>query len=118
MRYSRVEIARARALRAGGLVWKPRLGDWYVTDHGFVAFVRGHGEVGHVASRHTWLPGWVDCRRWLAERGWRHPETPLDDPGRVRIVVVQDDGRTLSADGATDLECLYGIIGAVLADNK
>lgn len=116
MRYTRTEVARARALRAAGLTWRPRLGDWYVTDDGFVAFVRGQGEVGHVSARHTWLPTWADCRRRLHEAGWGHPETPLDEPGRVRLIVHHDDGRLLTADGATDLECVYSIMDQVLAE--
>jgi hypothetical protein len=116
MRFTREEITRARALAERGLGWRPSLGDWYVTCDNFVSFIRGHGEVLHVAERHTWLPVWKDCRRWLAEHGCRQPEFPVDEPGRVRIEVAHTSGRVIAGSGATDLACMYAIMAQLLDD--
>lgn len=114
MRFTRTEIARARALKERGLTWKPGLGHWYATVDGFTSFIRGQGEALHVAARHFWLPQWVDCRRWLGEHGYTHPEFPRDEEGQIRIEVVGPDGAVIAGTGATDLECLYELMARVL----
>jgi hypothetical protein len=115
MEYTRAEIAGARRLKALGLPWRPRVGDWYATDAGFVSFVRGEGDASHAAAHHTWLPDWRDCREWLRDEDITHPEFAIDEQEEVRIEVIGPGGKNFVGLGATDLECLYGIMAQVLA---
>ena len=116
MRFTREEIRLARHLRAIGLQWRPAIGDWYVSDDGFVSIVRGNGDGLHVGQTHTWLPEWRKCREWLRERGYAHPEFPTDDSGSVRIEFMGEGGHILVGSGVTDLECVYSIMSTVLED--
>lgn len=113
-RFTKVELLRARTLRGMGLSWRPRRGDWYCTDDGFVSFVTANGDALHAAQHHTWIPAWHDCRKWLIERGFTHPEFARDDPDCVRIEVMSSDGEIVVGTGATDLECLFEIVSGVL----
>ena len=79
MRFTRDEIERARRLRKLGLPWRPSIGDWYVTADGFVGILTGNGDALEIVGQHTWLPLWGDCRSWLRERGFTHPEFPTDE---------------------------------------
>ena len=114
-RFTRAEIEGARRLRALGLVWRPRVGDWFATDDGFVSFLTGNGDGLHAARHHTWMPGWAECRQWLRARGFTHPEFARDDDGDTRIEVIGPGGEILVGTGATDLECIYAIMAQVLS---
>lgn len=114
MRYSRSEIEGARRIKALGFVWRPRIGDWYVTDDGFVGLVKGEGDALHAAARFTFLPDWATCRQWLKEHGFSHPEFARDEPEETRIEVMSDNAEIIVGTGASDLECLYAIMAAVL----
>jgi len=114
MRFSREEVATARRLREQGLHWRPAIGDWYVTEDGFVGVLTGNGDGLEVSARHAWLPRWSDCREWLRERGWAEPEFITDRAGEVRIEMKNDAGGFLSGSAPTDRACLYAIMEAVL----
>ena len=114
MRFKREEVRSARRLKALGLTWKPHLGDWYATDDGFISFVKGEGEGLHVVANYTWLPSWGECRSWLREHGYTHPEFARDEENDVRVEIMGEGGEMVSANGATDLECIYAIIAQVI----
>ena len=108
-------MARARRLRALGLHWRPAIGDWYVTDDGFVGLLTGNGDGLEVSSQHTWLPRWSDCRQWLRERGHGHPEFIQDSETEIRVEMKSASGEFRSGAGATDRACLYAIMEALLS---
>ncbi len=114
MRFEKEEIKRARALRRLGFGWKVQVGHWFVTDDGFVSFVKGHGDAESCGSRHTWLPGWQECRRWLLDQGYSHPEIVVDEPDWVCIEIRSEGGEVLRQDGVSDLSCLYALMGELI----
>jgi hypothetical protein len=118
MRFSKDEIARARRLRASGLHWRPAIGDWYVTDDGFVGVLTGNGDGLEVSARHTWLPRWSNCREWLRGRGCTQPEFITDGEADVRVEMRSASGEFLSGAGATDRVCLYAIMETLLQGTR
>ena len=119
MRFGPHEVARAKTLKAIGFPWRPKLGDWYVSHSGFCEMVRDFAEVGAVGRNgHAFLPVWSDCRDWLQDRGWRHPEVVLDEPGHVMMTLTHDDGRLLRSTGVSDLDCLYRMIMMLLLGSR
>ena len=123
MRFRREEVVRAKTLRKVGFPWRPKIGDWYVDPSGHCNLVRTVEEAEKVrpaADRevppvkapppNVFLPGWDDCRAWLAERGWGHPEVMHEDECEVTMLLSHDDGRSLKVTGASDLDCLYRLI--------
>ena len=108
----------ARRLQALGLHWRPAIGDWYVTEDGFVGVLTGNGDGLEVVARHTWIPRWSDCREWLRARGWAGPEFIIDRDSEVRVEMKNTSGEFLSATALTDRGCLYAIIEAVLQDTR
>ena len=115
MRFSRDEVQRARKLREIGLLWRPAIGDWFVTDDGFVSIITGNGDGLKAAQEHTWLPQWRQCRNWLRERGYSLPEVLAENGSETRIQLEGPDGKTLHGTGESDRSCLYAIIEIVLS---
>lgn len=114
VRYTKEEISWARCLRKAGLEWRPRLGDWFVTNDGFVAFVQGNGDGLHAKLHHTWLPHWSQCRDWLRRHGFTHPEFARDDIGHIRIEFIGPQRDIVSGTGGTDLACIYEIMSKII----
>ncbi len=111
MRFSHAEIARARTLKATGLVWRPKIGDWYVDHTGYCDIVRTVEDVQRLGRNgDVYLPDWQDCREWLFERGWSHPEVIHEDAHGVSLVLTHRTGSSLKASGSSDLDSLYRIM--------
>lgn len=111
MRFSSEEVSRARTLKAVGFPWRPKIGDWYVDHTGYCDLVRTPEDMSR-AVRHgnIFLPSWDDCRSWLLDRGWGHPEVLHEDDTGVTLTLSHSSGPSLRMSGASDLDCLYRAI--------
>lgn len=111
MRFGHAEISRARTLKATGLIWRPKLGDWYVDHTGYCHLVRTPEDLQRLGGNgDVYLPDWHACRAWLGERGWSHPEVIHEDDDCVHLVLTHTSGTTLKATGVSDLDSLYRIM--------
>lgn len=117
MKFSKEEIRLARALDDHGVLWRPRIGDWYVTRDGFVGLLKGEGE-GLDCRAFTWIPRWLDCRTWLLERGWGYPEVLVDSPGQVTLALRGTDEDELQVTCGSDLACMMEAMLRVDAGQK
>jgi len=118
MNFSKEEIRRARKLKDAGLLWRVRIGHWYVTKDGFVGLVRGQGEALDCQNMHVWIPEWSDCRIWLKERGYRFPEVIEDETGKVTLALRHEDEGELRVRGGSDLSCLYNAMEQILTGSR
>ena len=107
MLFSKEEVKRARALREAGLHWKVQMGHWYVTADGFVSMVNGKGEAEECKAMYVWLPLWSDCRIFLKEHGYGHPEVLEDENDRVVLELHSESSENLRVSGLNDRSCLY-----------
>ncbi len=111
MHFGYAEVARARTLKATGLVWHPKVGDWYVDHTGFCDLVRSPDDATRLGRNgDVFLPSWQDGRAWLRARGWSHPEVIHEDDGSVHLVLSHAGGATLKAVGVSELDSLYRIM--------
>lgn len=99
-----------------GFPWRPKVGDWYVDHLGFCELVRSIDDVERIAedgaraAPAVFIPDWDDCRAWLSERGWGHPEVMVDADSEVTMAITHESGRRLRTTGVSDLDCLYRFI--------
>ena len=118
MLFSKEEIRRARKLKEAGLLWRVQIGHWYVTKDGFVGLVRGQGEAVDCQNMHTWIPEWSDCRSWLKDRGYGHPEFIEDEVGQVTLALRHRNEGELRVRGTSDLCCLYDAMDQILTGSR
>lgn len=116
MRFGLAEVTRAKTLRRVGFPWNPRVGDWYVDQKGYCELVRDYDQAKRlVTNGDTFLPGWPDCRAWLADRHWANPEVIVDEPGAVHLIVThQETEEVIRVRGNSDLDCLYSVILTIM----
>lgn len=132
MRFTDNEKTLARKLKESGLRWEPAEGDWFWSpedhNHKFYlgeslpssyAFVKGEAYVFDAAmtwhiqqggmdmGRFVWLPSWEQCREYMKEKGY---SLSLTERGGAVHLEARREGKTLTADGGTDLEAFYALI--------
>jgi hypothetical protein len=99
-----------------GFPWRMAIGDWYVDPAGFCDLVRSAEDIARLGAprgrtgHDVFLPSWDDCRVWLGDRGWGHPEVMHDGESDVTMSITHTDGRMLKTTGVSDLDCLYRFI--------
>ena len=115
MKFGSAEVARAKTLKAVGFPWRPRVGDWFIDHTGYCELVRTYEHAQRLgANGDVFLPSWDDCRHWLGQRGWSHPEVIHEEEYEITLLLTHRSGRTTRATGVSDLDCLYRIILSIL----
>ncbi|MEO1528751.1 MAG: hypothetical protein AAFX06_25300 [Planctomycetota bacterium] len=119
MRFSEEEIQAARELKALGLAWEPKVGNYVFDAHDSVEpespfqdgvyfilnydhFMRLLGGVDRFTERMVWLPTWEDLRGILR------------DLGIADATVVEDLSNRGSFDSGTERLALYHLLVAHL----
>jgi len=130
--FTEKEILIAEQLKAAGLKWTPRQGD-YFADHGLriqlvdkeLADQLVHSE--DPLEDRIWLPTWQQGRALLRKLGFvlrDHSEDLAVPPGGgpaeayIGVAVESKQRGRHVAEGSSDLEALYGVVYRVLKSTK